>query len=281
VVGIASSATGAGVAAADTEGGPDLVPDGSLDGTTDLFLGEGGAGRSSPSDATFYLRNNGGGRHHLDVGGDVTGHPLSGTELVIDGATVVDPIGTWTGTGDMLPCSGCVTSSDLADESVTGSKIELGGVQSAHLGAGAVGAAQLADGAISAAKIAQQAVQSEHLAAGSVGSQAILDGTITAADVDPLGGVYSSKAALYEVSGRCFIPVGGSDACIVWCRDENDLPLQGCCGQSADDLVISSSAAWDWDDETEPARFVCIASNVTSAPAEVWTSLICIDVPGP
>jgi hypothetical protein len=69
VVGISASPDGAGVAAANTAGGPDLVLDGSLDGVSDAHLSEQGIDRPSGSAQTFSFSNTGGGGMVLDVEG--------------------------------------------------------------------------------------------------------------------------------------------------------------------------------------------------------------------
>jgi hypothetical protein len=89
VIGITAAAAGAGLAGANSNGGADLVLDGSLDGTPDLAFDESGAWRSSALDETFYLWNTGGGKHHLEVLGDITGENFDANSLDVGGTATV------------------------------------------------------------------------------------------------------------------------------------------------------------------------------------------------
>ena len=69
VVGLSASPDGAGVAAANSGGGPDLVLDGSEDGVADTELSESGIDRPSAAAQTFNIGNSGGGGMSLQVDG--------------------------------------------------------------------------------------------------------------------------------------------------------------------------------------------------------------------
>jgi preprotein translocase subunit Sec61beta len=84
VVGISNSPDGAGMAAANAAGGPDLVLDGSLDGFADAHLTEQGIDRPSPGARTFFLTNSVGGTLNLSVAGEVSAVSLAG-----DGAGLI------------------------------------------------------------------------------------------------------------------------------------------------------------------------------------------------
>jgi len=81
VVGISSSPDGAGVAAANTAGGPDLVLDGTEDGESDLAVYQWGIDRASAGIETFELINSIGGTFDLFVQGNV-----NATSFIGDGA---------------------------------------------------------------------------------------------------------------------------------------------------------------------------------------------------
>ncbi len=102
VVGTSSSHDGAGIAAANLDGGPDLVLDGSVDGEVDTILYEWGCTgdrrrtRASPSGT----RARGVGRH---VDGDLTSDVVRTEEVVVNGMTVIDDSGDWLGTVRRCP----------------------------------------------------------------------------------------------------------------------------------------------------------------------------------
>ncbi len=147
VVGTSASVFGAGVAAANREGGPDLVLDGSFDGGADTRMSEWGIDRSDPADQTFWVRNSGGGAVTLDV------------------------LGTLRGTA--LECPGCIGPNDLASESVSTDAIEDGSIAEVDIGLGAVNTTHIFDGSIQVAD----------LAFDSVASSTIIDGTVREVDL--------------------------------------------------------------------------------------------------
>jgi hypothetical protein len=69
VVGTSASPDGAGLGAANTVGGPDLVLDGSAGGVADAVLTESGLDRPSPAAQTFAFDNSGGGGITVEVDG--------------------------------------------------------------------------------------------------------------------------------------------------------------------------------------------------------------------
>ena len=85
VVGLSSSPDGAGVAAANTAGGPDLVIDGTEDGETDLGFYQWGIDRASTGIESFGFMNSIGGSLDLWVQGNVDAIALIG-----DGAQVTN-----------------------------------------------------------------------------------------------------------------------------------------------------------------------------------------------
>jgi len=234
VVGTSASVDGAGLAAANTVGGPDLVLDGSYDGVPGAELSEWGLDRPGPTDQTFTFRNSDAGSLHLVVAGDISGHTVDFQELKISGSTVIDNSGEWIGSGDMLPCVDCVTAAeiangsvatvDLADNSVTGAKIASGAigtseinhdsVNSVHIIDGAVDSDDLANGsvtvpklavgAVSAAAIRNNAVANNHLADDAVTSAEILDGSVTTDDLADGSVSYRDLASGSVRSGQIF-----------------------------------------------------------------------------
>jgi hypothetical protein len=73
VIGLSSSPDGAGLGAANTNGGADLVLDGSADGQPDAILTQDGLDRPSASHQPFTLYNSGAGRLDLYVEGILFG----------------------------------------------------------------------------------------------------------------------------------------------------------------------------------------------------------------
>lgn len=193
VIGTSESAAGAGIGAVNLNGGPDLVLDGSVDGEADTRVWEWGIDRASSSDEVFVVNNSAAGVLHLQVEGDIAGTALRAEEVVINGSTVIDGAGAWTGAGDMLPCPGCVGSSDIADgavgtseianDAVTYTKIAIGNVRTGHLQDGAVKTEKIFDGAVTAAKLASGAVGSTALGPDSVDSSHIVTGAVTGAEI--------------------------------------------------------------------------------------------------
>ncbi len=84
VVGLSASPDGAGVAAANTGGGPDLVLDGSADGLADALISESGIDRPSAVTQTFSIANSGGGGMALLVDGEA----VLTTASTVDAATL-------------------------------------------------------------------------------------------------------------------------------------------------------------------------------------------------
>jgi len=74
VVGTSNSPDGAGLGAANTAGGPDLVLDGVEDGESDTLISQDGVRRSSPGIETFTFENTGGGEMNLGVIGTIHGN---------------------------------------------------------------------------------------------------------------------------------------------------------------------------------------------------------------
>ena len=158
VVGTSASADGAGVAAANTAGGPDLVLDGLTHGETDTALSEAGIDRASVNSEVFVVKNSGPGGMRLSVEGEIAATALD-CQNCVDSLTIAD---------------GSIIDNDLADDAVTEEKIEHGAVgtaklqnssvTSAKIADGAVGTVDLADGSVTAAKIAGGAVNESRIA---------------------------------------------------------------------------------------------------------------------
>ena len=85
VVGISASPDGAGVAAANAAGGPDLVLDGSADGFADAHLSERSIDRPSPDIESFSFTNSIGGTLNLSVDGEVSAVSLAGNGAALTG----------------------------------------------------------------------------------------------------------------------------------------------------------------------------------------------------
>lgn len=230
VVGVTNSVYGAGVAAANTEGGPDLVLDGSYDGVPGAELSEWGLNRPGPTDQTFTFRNTDAGRLHVAVAGDISGHTVDMQELKISGSTVIDDTGEWLGSGDMLPCTGCVASSDIGDGSVDTSDLAVGAVTGTRMADGAVGSsvlrsnavtnvhladdavtgAEIADGEVTYRELAIDSVRSSHIRNGDVGTAELANGAVTSPKI--LDGTITGADIADEAIGSAKIEDGGVDA---------------------------------------------------------------------
>jgi len=169
VVGTSASPNGAGVAAANLDGGPDLVLDGSADAEPDARLYEWGLERESATDGYFQFINPGAGALNLEVDGTVAATGLDCPDCVTS--------------AEIANLS--ITGADLADDSVSGAKIGDGAVDSDDLAVGAVTGIKIAAEAVDSRQIRAGAVENTHLADGAVTAAKIADGTITAADISP------------------------------------------------------------------------------------------------
>ncbi len=165
VVGTSASPGGAGLAAANLDGGPDLVLDGSADSEPDARLYEWGLERESATDWNFQFINPGAGALNLEVDGMVSATGLDCPDCVTS-AEIVNL---------------SITGADLADDSVSGAKIADSAVGGTHLATGAVSSAKILDGTIAAADLADNAVTDVKIAAGAVGANAIHGSAVTTA----------------------------------------------------------------------------------------------------
>jgi hypothetical protein len=96
VVGVVESPDGAGLAAANLAGGPDLVLDGSSSAQPDLLLSHDGLDRPSAVDQFFTIHNSGGGTLNLEVDGVIFGNGsgLSEVNAVALGGLIADDYAT-------------------------------------------------------------------------------------------------------------------------------------------------------------------------------------------
>ncbi len=127
VVGISDSSDGAGIAAANTAGGADLVLDGSEDSLPDALLSESGIDRPWGSSQTFNIRNSAG----------------TGMTLQVDG----QPVGM---IAQLNPGSGLTGGGSSGTVSLG---IGTGAVTATHLGTDSVGAAEISSGAVGSDEI--------------------------------------------------------------------------------------------------------------------------------
>jgi hypothetical protein len=207
VVGTSASVDGAGVAAANLDGGPDLVLDGLTHGETDTALWEGGIDRASVNSEVFEIVNSGPGAIELSVAGTVAATDLDcpdciGSDEIVDGSISGNDLadGAVTGAkigsaavdtaqlrGDAVTSAiiedGTIEAADLAANAVTGAALADGSVGSSELRTNAVGTANLADGAVTSTKIGVGAVDTAQLRGSAVTSAKIEDGAIIDADL--------------------------------------------------------------------------------------------------
>jgi hypothetical protein len=126
VIGTSESPIGGGVGAANLNGGPDLVLDGSVDGEPDARLWEWGLDRASATDWSFSFGNSGAGAMTLEVDGTMKANELDCPSCVTS-ATIAD--GTVAsadvafnyagssskgGPASNLACTACVASTELS-----------------------------------------------------------------------------------------------------------------------------------------------------------------------
>jgi hypothetical protein len=188
VVGISDSPDGAGLAAANTSGGADLVLDGTADGLADTLLSESGIDRPSASPQTFDISNSGGGGMTLRVDAvDVVTTATDQDTLQSLGCSSGD-MPRWDGF-NWTCAQGSLITSITAGSGLTGGgssgtvtlNIGTGQVTASHLGANSVGASELAS--------------------SSVYSSDIVNGTITYSDTN-------TSSVQRRVTGTC--PSGSS-----------------------------------------------------------------------
>jgi hypothetical protein len=183
VIGMSDSPDGAGIAAANTAGGADLVLDGSFDGTASTFVSERGIDRPSGSPQTFNIHNSGGGGMTLQI---------DGVEAITT-ATDEDTLGDLScGAGDMPRWDGfnwtCAQGSLITSLSA-GSGLTGGGSQ----GTVSLG---IQNGGVTATHLAANSVGASELAVNSVTSSHIVNGTITYADTN-------TSSVQRRVTGAC------------------------------------------------------------------------------
>jgi hypothetical protein len=140
LVGITASPGGAGIGAANTAGGPDLVLDGIENGEADTLVTQAGIDRPSPSAEVFGLVNSGGGSLNLDVDGAVQAQgAVSGASLQVTGGQVVDSSRNITAaaiTASAVTAPG-VTATSVLDASGAGSvSLPPSGISGAGAGSG-------------------------------------------------------------------------------------------------------------------------------------------------
>jgi len=224
VVGVSGSPGGAGVGAANTAGGADLVLDGSAHGAADTVLTESGIDRPSPLPQTFTVANSDGGGMTLEVAGSI-----AGDGSLLTGVTATD-----------VQCEGCVAAHDLAlgavgtdqlaDAAVTASRIATDAVTTDAIAANAVGASEIATDAVGASEISGSAVGAGEIASGAVGSSEIADSAVRLRHLSTL------TAEVVECNGECTdsnlwdICGTGRQPYAVTCHDINEQGSGVSCG---------------------------------------------------
>ena len=109
-----------------------------------------------------------------------TGLTLTGTTLAIDNSVVTSNyLGTVTANAFIGDGSGLSGVQNLADDSVTNSKIADASITSAKIADGSITAGTIADAAITSAKIANGAISSSKMATQSVTSSKLADDSVT------------------------------------------------------------------------------------------------------
>jgi hypothetical protein len=116
---------------------------------------------------------------------------------------------------------------------------------------------------------------------GCVAGDDVEDGSLTADDVDPAGGIYSDKSAIYVNTESMPVEVGTCVQIQVTCDDANDLPLQGVCTPPLGSYMdINAERLNYWNSATSPASYSCDVCNYDSSITEILeASLACISKP--
>ena len=99
-------------------------------------------------------------------------------------------------------------------------------------------------------------------------------------DVDPAGGIYSDKSAVYVRTDSATMPAGTCVEVTVSCDDANDLPLQGVCTPpSAGDLTVRMSRIDNWGSTSLSASYTCEVCNHDSLTFTIDASIACVNKP--
>lgn len=119
VVGTSASATGAGLGALNSAGGPDLVLDGVADGATDTLLRESGIYRNSGSIESFTIANSTFGLGGISL--QVQGPVVVGGQLSADSAAITNgvTVGTTLGVQGALAANSATITTNLTVGSLT------------------------------------------------------------------------------------------------------------------------------------------------------------------
>jgi len=121
VVGTSASATGAGLGALNSAGGPDLVLDGVADGATDTLLRESGIYRNSGSIESFTIANSTFGLGGISL--QVQGPVVVGGQLSADSAVITNGVTV----GTTLSVQSWITASSVTAENLGGQSLSIGG----------------------------------------------------------------------------------------------------------------------------------------------------------
>ncbi len=162
VVGTSSSPDGAGIGAANLDGGADLMLDGSVDGETDTLVWEWGLDRPSSSNERFSIRNSGAGSISLNVEGSLTA------------------------TG--LTCPDCVGSAEIADGSVGTADLDHFAVTTTKIAPDSINSGKIVNGQITTDDLATNAVTSDKIGTGQIGVDEVANGAVTKLKLSAAGG---------------------------------------------------------------------------------------------
>jgi|GEM_PF-2285402 len=303
VVGTSASLTGAGLGAANTAGGPDLVLDGSASGEVNTLISEWGVDRPAPDSETFVIRNSGGGTIVLDVEGTLEANALDcpgcvGSSVLADSAVTsakiapaavtnakiaAGAVGSSSIHGNAVSSThivdGAVTSADIQDGTITRFDLAASSVNSGAIVDGAITGSDLAPSSVTTGTIADGTITGSDLAPSSVTTGAIADGTITNEDVNLTSSIYVSKSQLY-LRSESHLLVTTRATRQVACDDANDLPIAGWCMVGDWDPVIAKGQfASFWTNPSQPALWSCIYEKSSDNSYEVASTIYCISVP--
>jgi len=115
---------------------------------------------------------------------------------------------------------------------------------------------------------------------GCVAGDDVANGSLSADDVDPAGGIYSDKSAIYVNMANTPVAAGTCIQINVACNDANDLPLQGVCTPPlGSNVVINAERISYWDSATSSAEYSCDVCNDGSITEMIEVSMACVNKP--
>jgi len=177
-------------------------------------------------------------------------------------------------------CDGCINAKSISPQGVSGTNLADESVSGAKISVGAVGTVAIENSAVNSAKVLDESLTGSDIQDGSISQAEIANGTITAADVNAVGGIYSSKSAIYIASDTVIVQGGQCTTATAKCLTSKDLPIQGACTPPpVSNSRIRSTAMYGWESTTQPAEYSCTMCNEGANAENVDATIACIHAP--